>query len=70
MTERSAIFEGFAAKFETAIKLKRRMQSKKLRRARAVCPHCDGGMISAVLAGPKDHIHARCSTPSCFQVME
>lgn len=55
---------------KTALKIKKIMLKKNLTRARCKCPHCQDGMINATLAGPKKHIHARCSTPECTVFME
>lgn len=68
MTARLKSLRQFSDWLGTAMKMKARMQEKSLRAARAKCPHCDGGIISATLNG--DHIHARCSTVNCLQVME
>lgn len=58
------------AYFATAMKLKEKMQKKGVRRAYTNCPHCEGGRIDAMLVGPRNHMHARCSTPGCFNIME
>lgn len=70
MTARLKSLREFNVWLNTAITMKKRMQSKGLRVARAMCPHCDGGMLHAQLAGPRDHIHIRCTTPNCLTVME
>lgn len=55
---------------ETASKIKKIMKSKNIRKSRCKCPYCDNGEITAVLAGKRDHLHAKCSTSGCFQIME
>lgn len=45
---------------ERVFKLKKKMLEKGLRKAKATCePPCKG-FIVGYLAGPKNHIHARC----------
>lgn len=45
---------------ELAGKLKKVMQMKKLRRARAKCPDCEGKYLNGTLNGPRDHMHFVC----------
>lgn len=55
--------------FERVLKLKDKMKEKNLVNAKATCvPPCKG-FIVATLAGPKKHIHARC-TECKKQMME
>lgn len=44
----------------TAMKLKRVMKKKNLRRARAECPFCVDGMLYGSIDGHKQHLHMRC----------
>lgn len=53
-----------------AMRMKQRMKAKGLLRARAHCPICKGGMITANISIYNGHIHLRCSTPSCVALME
>ena len=64
----SDFVEKFRVAFDTATKLKRVMQKKSLRVAKAKCPKCDG-LIYGRLCGPKDHIHMACDTCD-LRVME
>jgi len=68
--EKDAFFAKAIKGIGVAMKMKKSMLSKGLRVARAHCPLCEGGMLSAVLAGRRDHIHIQCSTPGCIALME
>ena len=52
---------------ETATKLKKVMQGKKIRAAKCKCPHCEHGFIIGRLHGKKDHLHMSCD--SCSAMM-
>ena len=52
-----------------AVKLKKVMKKKGIRRARAVCPEC-GGILHGVLAGKRDHLHVHCDGPCKRAMME
>lgn len=54
---------------KTGMKLKERMKTRGLRKAWTKCPKCDG-RLEAVLVGHKFHMHMRCRTPGCLQMME
>jgi hypothetical protein len=54
---------------EVYTKLKPKMLERKLTVAWTMCPKC-GDRIDATLNGPKKHIHFRCRTPGCLQMME
>lgn len=43
-----------------AIKMKKVMLKKGLRRARAVCPDCPDKYLNGTLNGSKDHLHMVC----------
>lgn len=45
---------------ELAGKLKKVMQKKGLRRARAECPDCEGKYLNGTLNGSRDHMHFVC----------
>ncbi len=49
-----------AKTMELASKLKRVMQKKSLRRARAVCPDCPDKFLNGTLNGRRDHMHFVC----------
>ena len=55
---------------ETSMKLKKSMQKRSIRRARAHCPRCGGdGTLQGALAGKKDHMRMWCETPDCSMEM-
>lgn len=54
---------------QDAIKLKKAMQKKGLRKAKAKCPQCEG-YLYGTLNGHKDHIHIRCTGSCKRQMME
>lgn len=54
--------------FEKAAIMKKNMIKKGLTAAKAKCPYCEGEW-RAVLAGPKKHMHMRC-TKCGIMVME
>lgn len=62
-------FAAFKSTLRDAQKLKKVMLRKKLRRARAKCPECDGH-LHGVLAGRRDHLHMRCDGPCKRSMME
>jgi hypothetical protein len=63
--------EAFTKRLEYALRLKAKMLEHQTNRAVVkTCPMCKTGTINMVLAGPKKHFHARCTTPGCFMVME
>lgn len=45
-------------------------QAEKKGQDRVPCPRCKTGEIRFVRAGPRRHLHAHCTNPSCFQMME
>lgn len=45
---------------DLATKLKKVMQKRKLRRAKAPCPDCEGKFLQGALVGPKDHMRFQC----------
>lgn len=59
----------FATTVRDAFKLKKVMLKRGLRRARAKCPECEG-MLHAVLAGKRNHIHFNCDGPCNRSLME
>lgn len=52
-----------------AMKLKRVMLKKNLRKAKAVCPNCPDKFINGALSGPRDHIRFHCDCRK-MQLME
>lgn len=60
-----ADFEYFSKVIETGTKMKKVMQKKKLKRAKANCPHCKKGMLHGMLAGRKEHLHMYCDNSDC-----
>jgi hypothetical protein len=55
----------------TAMELKKRMLKKGLRKAKCLCPLCKNETFLAILAGSKNHIHAKCQTEGCSaQIMQ
>jgi hypothetical protein len=61
----SADFEYFSKVIETGTKMKKVMQKKKLKFAKAACPHCKNGMLHGMLAGRKEHLHMYCDNSDC-----
>ena len=45
---------------DLAMKLKKVMLKRGLRRAKANCPDCPGKFLNGTLNGPRDHIHFVC----------
>ncbi|MEQ9247051.1 MAG: hypothetical protein RLO21_13770 [Nitratireductor sp.] len=55
--------------FETGVKLKRAMENKGLRRARATCPRC-GSWLHGTLNGPGKHLRMACEGNCGMAMME
>ena len=55
------------AVLETATKLKKVMQNKNLKSAKAKCPHCKKGFIHGRIHPPKNHLWMKCD--SCSVMM-
>lgn len=56
------------------VKVKARMQKLGKRRVRVKCPEhetpaTEGPYVTAVLAGPRDHIHMACEDAACIMRM-
>lgn len=58
--------------FKMAMEYKKKMLDRGLRSAKATCKICGTkDSFLMVLAGPKNHLHAKCNNPSCkVSVME
>ena len=55
---------------DAAMKLKKVMQRKKIRSAKAKCPFCQDGHLHGRLAGRKDHIRMWCDVCEDVRLME
>jgi len=64
-TEREAFLREAGATLFTGLKLKRVMQRRGLRRARAKCPRCGNETLQGALAGRRDHLRMWCDTEGC-----
>lgn len=54
---------------EIAQKLKKAMQKKGLKRARAVCPDCPEKFLHGSINGSRDHLHMACECGK-YRLME
>lgn len=52
--------------------IKRKMLETNIRHGKATCPQCkQKNVLECVLAGNRNHLHARCHNPECnFASME
>ncbi|MFA6966093.1 hypothetical protein [Bosea sp. (in: a-proteobacteria)] len=69
--EHEAFMASFGATLTAGLKLKRVMQKRGLRRARAKCPRCGFETLQGALVGRRDHLRMWCDTPDCpMEMME
>jgi len=52
----------------TATKLKKVMQNRNIKSAKAKCPHCAKGFLHGRLNGPKEHLWMKCDDCSVFMM--
>lgn len=65
-----ATAERFVKWIGFAMGVKAFMLDEGVRRHEEDCPFCDGGKVTADLAGHKNHIVLACSTPGCVRMRE
>lgn len=66
---KSDFWNKFGDVIDTAVKFKKVMKRKGLRRARCVCPRC-GKHIHGSISSYNGHFHMRCETTGCMAMME
>lgn len=49
----------------SAVKMKKVMKKRGIRRAKAECPHCKRGLLHAMLEGRKEHLYMYCDNSDC-----
>ncbi len=54
--------------FPVAMKLKKVMLAKNISWAKTKCPECSGWLHGRI-AGPRNHLHMACESPSCIMRM-
>lgn len=59
----------FRVTIDLAEKVRAALIRKGKREGWTACPVC-GGKVRAVLAGPRNHLHMACETPSCIRMMQ
>lgn len=67
--KREAFFDQFRDVIDTAVKLKKVMNKKGLKRARCVCPRC-GKLIHASISSCNGHMRMACEGSCGMAMME
>lgn len=65
----SNLLDQFRDVIDTAVKFKKVMQKKGIKRARCVCPRC-GSFIHGCLSGPRNHLRMTCEGKCGMNMME